>query len=447
MAKKGPDPPPPPDPVAVANAQSDANIKTAQEQQRLNMIGTAGPNGTVSYAADPNEPGGYTQTTVLSPAEQAIFDQLTSAQSGALGIGNEQLGRVRDALATPLSTQGLPGLQGGAAPGDVQSGFNTGAPLQYGFNPGQKVQGQINTPDFRSAIDQAVNSVYGQATSRLDPQWDLREEQQKQQLADQGISQGSDAYTRAMDQLSRDRNDAYTSAMNSAVTSGQNEQNTLFGQQATQGQFANQAAAQEYAQNQGQAAFHNQTAGQDFGQNESAAQFANQAEAQRFNEAQAQATLNDQARQQGLNERAYIENQPINQLTGLLSLGQVQNPTGVAYSPTQVGQTDVIGANALATQAANANYQAKVAQNSGLMGGLFSLGSAAIMASDRRLKRDIVRIGDLAKGVGLYLFRYAGCDARHIGVMAQELKRIRPDLVLKGADGFLRVNYAGLGMA
>jgi hypothetical protein len=129
-----------------------------------------------------------------------------------------------------------------------------------------------------------------------------------------------------------------------------------------------------------------------------------------------------------------------------MSLGQVANPQGISYTPSQVGQTDVIGANALATQAANANYQAQMAQNSGLMGGLFSLGSAAIMASDRRLKRDIVRIGELAKGVGLYLFRYVGGDRLHVGVLAQELKRVRPDLVLKRADGFLAVDYAGLGM-
>jgi hypothetical protein len=446
MGKSAPKPPPVPDPTAVANAQSDANIKTAEAQQKLNMVNSYGPNGSVTYQTDANAPGGYSQTTTLSPAEQAIFDKLTSAQSGALDIGNAQLGRVSDALATPLSTAGLPELQGGATPGQVQTSFGMGQPLQYGFNPGQAVQGHVQGGGSQQAINDATNAVYNQATSRLDPQWNLRQQQLTQQLADQGISQGSDAYSRAMDQFSRDRNDAYTSAMNSAITSGQNEQNVLFGQNLGAGQFANQAAAQMYAQNQGQAAFHNATAAQDYGQNLGAAQFANAAQNQQFNQQQASATLSDQARQQGLNERAYLQNQPINQLTGLMSLGQVANPQGISYTPSQVGQTDVIGANALATQAANANYQAQMAQNSGLMGGLFSLGSAAIMASDRRLKRDIVRIGELAKGVGLYLFRYVDGDRLHVGVMAQELKRVRPDLVLKRADGFLAVDYAGLGM-
>jgi hypothetical protein len=55
-------------------------------------------------------------------------------------------------------------------------------------------------------------------------------------------------------------------------------------------------------------------------------------------------------------------------------------PQGIQYSPTGVGQTDVLGAQGLAQNQLNQNYQAKMAQNNALMSGLFSLGSAGIGA-------------------------------------------------------------------
>jgi hypothetical protein len=447
----------PVDPVKTAQAQSQANIETAREQQRLNMINTSGPQGAVTYQADPNAPGGYSQTTTLSPAEQAIYDKSKAAESGALDTATTQLGRVNDALATPLSTEGLPQLSGGVDlsglhPGQIQSSFNTGQPLQYSFNPGQAVLGDVGG-DLGVARQQAIDAVYGQATSRLDPRFAQDENALRTKLANQGLSQNDTAYQTALQNFQQGRNDAYNQAQYSAIGAGEDAATALFGRQVQQGQFHNQAANQQYAQNQGQAAFHNATAGQDFGQNQSAAQFANAAEAQRFGEAQSaaqtalqNAQLQNTARQQGLQERAYIQNTPINQFTGLLGLGQVGMPQGIQYSPTQVAPTDVLGAYALNQQGQLANAQMKQQANSGLMGGLFSLGSAAMMASDRRLKTDVHLIRRRKDGVGVYRFRYIGSDVPHIGVMAQELKKVRPDLVVKRADGFLAVDYSALDL-
>ncbi len=84
------------------------------------------------------------------------------------------------------------------------------------------------------------------------------------------------------------------------------------------------------------------------------------------------------------------------------------------------------------------------------MGGLFSLGSAALsnpasaafMFSDRRLKRNIKRIGTHATGVGIYEYTMLGYP--QVGVMAQELQAVRPDLVKRHQNGYLMVNYGGL---
>jgi hypothetical protein len=66
--------------------------------------------------------------------------------------------------------------------------------------------------------------------------------------------------------------------------------------------------------------------------------------------------------------------------------------------------------------------------------------------SDRRLKRDIVLLSHLDNGLGIYAYRYLWSDQRFVGVMAQEVALVEPDAVLHGADGYLRVNYARLGL-
>jgi Chaperone of endosialidase len=66
--------------------------------------------------------------------------------------------------------------------------------------------------------------------------------------------------------------------------------------------------------------------------------------------------------------------------------------------------------------------------------------------SDRRLKRDIIPLYRLAGGLMLYRYRYLWSDQLYVGVMAQEVAEVVPAAVLCGADGFLRVDYARLGL-
>ena len=66
--------------------------------------------------------------------------------------------------------------------------------------------------------------------------------------------------------------------------------------------------------------------------------------------------------------------------------------------------------------------------------------------SDIRLKRDITQVGRLSNGLGLYRYRYIWSDTAYVGVMAQEVEPIAPDAVVRAADGYLRVNYAHLGL-
>ena len=370
------------------------------------------------------------------------------------------MGRVNTALQTPLNMEGLPALSGGvdmsglmgSAGQGIQSSFDKGRQLQYGFDPGGRLQMGVGGDQSLGRMI-AADATYQQMASRLDPRFQQDQQRLEGQLSAQGFRRDSEGWKRAMDDFGRGKTDAYQQAMLGSIREGEAAAQGQFGRQLAQGQFRNQAVGQQYGQNQGQAAFWNQTAGQDYGQNLGAAQFGNSAQQQAFGQ-QLQATqammqnqqFGNQARNQGMQERAYIQNQPINQLTGLLSLGQVGTPQGIQYTPSQIANTDVLGANALATQANMARYQAQQQNRSGLMGGLFSLGSAAIMGSDRRLKTDIRLLRRRRDGLGIYAYRYKGEATPRIGVMADEVKRVRPDLVVRRADGFLAVNYAGLDL-
>ena len=82
--------------------------------------------------------------------------------------------------------------------------------------------------------------------------------------------------------------------------------------------------------------------------------------------------------------------------------------------------------------------------------------AGAYAASDPALKENIERVGDGPDGLALYAFDYIAppTDAiapymkqgRQVGVMADEVARLRPDALGPVIDGYQTVNYAALGM-
>lgn len=61
--------------------------------------------------------------------------------------------------------------------------------------------------------------------------------------------------------------------------------------------------------------------------------------------------------------------------------------------------------------------------------------------SDRRLKRNIVRLGTSPSGLPIYAFDYVWGGPRHVGVMAQDLLQVRPEAVIATGSGYLMVDY------
>ncbi|MDI9847539.1 DUF3300 domain-containing protein [Rhodoblastus sp. 17X3] len=66
--------------------------------------------------------------------------------------------------------------------------------------------------------------------------------------------------------------------------------------------------------------------------------------------------------------------------------------------------------------------------------------------SDLRLKHDVTLLGVMPNGLGLYRFIYNGGHKAYVGVIAQEVRGVMPDAVFRAKDGYLRVEYAKIGV-
>ena len=73
-----------------------------------------------------------------------------------------------------------------------------------------------------------------------------------------------------------------------------------------------------------------------------------------------------------------------------------------------------------------------------------TVGAIASIFSDRRLKRDIEKIDECADGLGIYQFRYVWSPLKVLGVMADEVAKLRPWALGPSRFGFATVNYGAL---
>ena len=115
MGKKAPKAP---DPYKTAAAQGGMNMDTAITQQFLNSGTQVNPWGTVNTEVTGNNTfvdsqgktitvPKFTQTTTLSPEQQAIFNQSQAAEGNLAGIANDQSAFLKDYLNKPFDPQEL----------------------------------------------------------------------------------------------------------------------------------------------------------------------------------------------------------------------------------------------------------------------------------------------------------------------------------------------------
>lgn len=158
---------------------------------------------------------------------------------------------------------------------------------------------------------------------------------------------------------------------------------------------------------------------------------------------------------QGFGMAQATRNQPINEITSLMSGSQVSQPQAYGPNMTRIPTTDNAGIISNYDNQRMQQWQAEMAQRNAMMGGLFSLGSSFIGMSDRRAKKNIKKIGSIPitrddgreARTGLYAWNYKGEKGgkpRHQGVMAQNIAKAKPSAVVETPSGLLAVDYGAL---
>jgi hypothetical protein len=445
-----PDAPTPPNPLTTAAAATGTNVQTAVANSFLNNTNQINPDGSLRYDVtgnygwtDPTTGTAYqiptfTATQSLSPQAQAIKSQSDATKMNLAGMANAQSGRVSNLLSNEMNLSGAPSAGNASSISNIPqaaTSFNSGGPIQSsldtsGLANASNIQSSYGPDDF-SADRQNVQDAL---MARINPQLDIQQSKLQQQLADQGITYGSQAYNNAFTPFNQQSNDARFAAISQA---GQEQQRMQQEAQA-RGEFQNQAQLQAYQQALGQGSFANQAQGQQFQQNAALGTFQNAGLAQQQGQAQAAFNASQAARNQYMQEQYATRNQPINEITSLLSGSQVTQPNFVNTPGSQIPTTDVAGLinNNFSQQMGvyqqqNQNYQS-------LMGGILGLGAGALK-SDRREKDVGDRIATVfaasekgsRKQLPIYEYAYKDDPAstRHIGPMAQDVEKITPEAV------------------
>jgi hypothetical protein len=493
-------PPQPPNPIATGAAQTGTNIGTAIANANLNNTNQVTPQGSLTYDqtgtynyTDPTTGQSYpiprfTATQNLSPAQQNLSNLGVSAQTNLANLANNQSGMLTSLLGTPFSAsqgnfdvqsylnanpdvlaaatrdtaaggvnagesiqdyatrhyqyygQGRPGTPTGAPTAGNEGDIGVGDAPMSAYNPGGQQQtsfgdaGPITTDygvgDAATQRDRVEQALY----QRMDPQLQRDRANLDAQLADKGMMPGSPGYQSAMDQFGRQLDDARLGI----ITQGGQEQKLQADMAAQRAGFQNAAQQQAFTEAQSRGQFANTAQQAQYTQNALGAQFYNSAQAQQLANQQAQFNAANQARAQYLSEQYTQRQEPINEITSLMSGSQVSKPSFVNTPTNQIPTTDIAGLINTNFNQNLQNYQQQSQNFNQIVGGVFgALGG--YLRSDRRSKENIHRMGtvfaaatdDDPKKLPIYAYSYKDdpVSTRHIGPMAQDVEKIDPGAV------------------
>ena len=556
-------------PYALKDSQGsipfDMSSLTQKQRDTYNAGGGLPKDFVKTYT-----PQQWTQQSTLGGNDRTLYDQSQAAQLGLSGIALKGLDAVKAAtdptdpryksvkpdiaiqggpaatadrmttnVNTPrfaggrLDTSGLQNSVNNA--GTIQSTVDNNAnQIQTNANANQQAGGLASGLNNSASIQtnlgldptllnqQATDALYKANTQYLDPQFAQSQAKMESQLANQGITRGSEAYNNAMQNFNNQKQQAYSDARNQAIGQGTAAAQGLFGMGLQGAQFGNTSLGQQFGQNvtaqqlanasagqnnanaQTNMGLTNAALGQQFGQNVTAANFANAAQGQQYgqnlSDMQArnaavsqrfgmdtsnQASLNN-AQQQTFNAglaNANLNNQQLSQLYNQqLQSGQMSNaasnqqlaqnqavqqndlnilqalrtgaqlntanlPAVGVSQPAQLANwqgADFLGAATAKGQFDTSIYNAKMASDAATTSAMIGAGGA-LLSSDRRLKKNIKRIGTHVLGIGLYTWDYLWGQP-FSGVMADEVEQVMPEAVVMHPSGFKMVNYSMLGL-
>jgi len=400
MGKSTPSAPTPVNYTQAAADQGAANLKSGLQSAGLSNPNVISPYGNQTVTFDTTTNPDMPQATVtqtLTPAAQKALEAQQQVQLSLANLGQQGATTASKVLGTPFQYSG-PDIQTSLGqqrsinygPAGDAFGLAGGGPAAdaYGLAEGidaAKYGAAQRSLDLSGVAKMPVNAgMTGQAAilSRLQPQIQQEQAALNQQLANQGITPGSEAYNNAMRTQGQQANDLYTQAALQGINLDTAANQQGYGQALSSAGLYNQGLGQDFSQGLAARGLTNQSIGQNFGQGQAAQQLQNAAIGQNFNQAVTAAGLYNQAQNQGYNQnlqgaefgntaaqqslaqQLQLRNQPLNEISALMSGSQIQNPQFQGYTGSNVAAAPVFqGAQAGGQQAMDIYGQQMAARN------------------------------------------------------------------------------------
>ena len=456
----------------------------------------------------------------LSPASQSLYDQELRINAGVGNTAERGLATIDQMLGTPFDNNQVRGkarfynpILGGRSEydptqlRDKEQFDSSGMRGKASFDPTElREKSEFDTSGLRDKAQfakginmrpqaqsgqSAWDNAYNAQMQRNQPFEDRRRDRLTNQLSNQGIFAGSEAFGESMRDLERGENDFRLGAQQNATAQQQAQfamdmQGRQNDQQEAQQAFARdtqgrgldfqeaqnqygmglQNRQQDYQEQQNQYGmdfqnrqndFQEQQAqynrniqgrAQDLGEQQAGFGMGLQGRQNDFAEQQARFGMDTQSRQDDISQQAYLRQLPLNELNALRMGTQIQNPQFQGFQGQSVAPAPMM-------QAANAQYNAaldasnaKNAASGNMMSGMFGLGSAGIGAagmaglfSDIRLKENIVPVAQTPAGIPVYTYNYIWDKTPQIGVMAHEVEHIEGAVSIH-PSGYKMVDYS-----
>lgn len=396
----GPTPPQAPDPNQLA-----------QQQAEWNRFDQRTPWGNTAWSQGGD--GRWTQSVSDSPdvaearrALRGTFQIPTNLTGPALRTGSPWV------LPQPKqqSTQGyMPGSRGVNVPNLGQAATPSAMPGVQAVNPWQLPT--LPGGDYGAQRDQVTTSVFQRGSDLVNQQADRDQRRLDQRLANQGLPMGGEAFNEQQQLQQQGVMDARNRLALDAVLAGGQEQSRLAGLdlsrygaglQGAQTGFGQDLAANQNLFGQGATVadmgfnqrFNAQNQNADllqrmFGMNQSE---ASRGFDEQFRTGAAQFEMDRGAQNDYINNvlagsgQMFNQNLAANQQNFGQNLASQQQLLNVLmarmgnYQGAPAAQVDVFGPAQLQQASLNNAYQAELARQQGILGGLGNLGSAAIMA-------------------------------------------------------------------
>ncbi|WP_152553783.1 hypothetical protein [Bordetella bronchiseptica] len=321
---------------SLAREQSQAQLQLAREAAQANRVNQVTPYGSLTWSNNRTfDQAGYDRAMqAYTQAMQAYGSSPSQPTGRASAVWNDSF--YDPGSSTTSSLNRATGSSRGAAPAAPNiNDFYTGGDQwtqSMQFSPEiQKLYAnvlqQMGTPFDLSSLPQAgsaydpnlaTNNATELLMERINPELDRQYESLRAQMANQGIAQGSNAYSRELSRFGQQRNDAEKQAALTGIGLGMQQQGLTFNQM-------------------------------------------------------------NHLRNQALQEQSYVRGLPLSEFNALLGGSSSMQFPGYAQQAT-TGAPDLVGAADSGYQAQMGAYNARNAQSSGMLGGLFGIGGDILSA-------------------------------------------------------------------